>query len=338
MGWPDEVQYAKDSNGNVIGLITNNGIMYFSFGMQSGVPIGMPPAGNIGSNGALTLGTQVGGGTITFGATSGSTSCTASVAAFAAADVGKVITVDSGKQATITAFTSTTIVTVTLGSTLSGAGPHATWYMAWPFYTIYGDIYLYFPADAIFSGSAAGFYYTVMSSTTIGTIYTDRFLGAANEVPTIPALPTAFTGKTGVNYTQPTSAINGINFTIPAGRMGRNGKASAISLVARSKDTASVAYSEHFNAQSSYVAGLAGSSATSLSNTTIVKNRGAANKQITTPNNSSLGLGVLTSQPYRYMSHNTDLLDIPYASAFTITTQGTWIILESFDIEVSPSL
>lgn len=337
MGWPNNfAEYTYDSNGNVVGLRSNDIINYFSFGLQSGVPIGMAPAGNIGSNGALTFGTQVGGGTLTFGATSGTTTCTASIAAFASTDVGKVITVDSGKQATITVFTSTTLVTVTLGTTLSGVGPHATWYMAWPFYTIYSGIYLFFPVDAIYTSSVAGFYYVVMTTTTTGTIYSDRFLAAANEIPLVVTSPTAFTGRTGVNYTQSLASTPGITFTIPANRMGANGKVSSISLVTRSKDTAPVAYFEVFNTQNSYIAGLAGSTATSLGNTTIVKNRGVTNKQITTPNNSSLGLA-LSAQPYRYMTHDTTA-DIPYVAGFTVTTQGTWVILESFDIEVSPSV
>lgn len=74
--------------------------------------------------------------TLTFGATSGSTSCTASAALFAASDTygtngtgdfNRHIRVHDGtnwKWAEITAYTSTTVVTVTLHGTLGGVGPH----------------------------------------------------------------------------------------------------------------------------------------------------------------------------------------------------------------------
>src|SRR5574337_90403 len=73
---------------------------------QTAIPMILPPSSTIGANGSLQLGIKEGGGTATFGATSGAgVSCTLSLAGFAgtAVDVGKVITVDGGKQATITA-------------------------------------------------------------------------------------------------------------------------------------------------------------------------------------------------------------------------------------------
>lgn len=337
MAWPNNnVQYAYDSNGNVAGLVSGSSIDYFSYGLQVGMPLGIPPAGTIGSNGALTLGTQPGGGTITFGATSGSTTATLSVAGFAATDVGRVITVDSGKQATITAFTSTTVVTVTLGSTLSGVGPFATWYMAWAFPYIYSNMYLYFPINAIYSGSAAGYYYTAMTSTTVGVVYDNRFLGAANEIPVIPS-PLAFSGRTGIAYTQDTTPISGVSFTIVAGRMGKNGRVTTTSQSTRSKDTNTVAYLETFNAQNTYIAGLAGSSSSTLTIVVTVQNRGREDIQITTQNQ----LGAVysgTTQPYRIMTHNTASSDIQYTSLMQITTQGTWIVTESYALEVSPAL
>ena len=339
MGWPNNfVQGVYDSTGKVVGVDDGDGgVVRFSFGVQIGLPVGIPPAGTIGSNGDLKLGTLVGGGTITFGSTSGSTSCTATAPAFAATDVGRVITVDGVKQATITGYTSTTVVTVTLGSTLSGVGPFAVWYMAWPFHNTYSNIYLYFPANAIFAGSSSGFYYVEMSSTTTGKVYNNLYLAAANEVPIIPT-PIAFSGTTGINYTQDTANITGVAFNIPAGRMGKNGEVRTQSLVSRSKSTATVQYNENFNAQYAYIAGLPGSSVLNIMNMVIVKNRGSVAQQITTPNQvGSLYSGAI-QQPYRLMAHNTDAIDVPYQAMFQVSTAGTWIILESFDLEVLPSL
>lgn len=77
--------------------------------------------------------------TLTFGATSGSTTCTASSALFAATDttgtngtgdMDRHIRVYDGTTwhwAKITAYTSTTVVTVSLQSTLGSVGPHSRW-------------------------------------------------------------------------------------------------------------------------------------------------------------------------------------------------------------------
>lgn len=71
--------------------------------------------------------------------------------------------------------------------------------------TYSGGLYLWLPAGAAFAGSAAGFYFAVMSSTTLGTIY-NITLGAGS--PVIPAAsslvsnvivaagPGAYTGAT----------------------------------------------------------------------------------------------------------------------------------------------
>lgn len=73
--------------------------------------------------------------TLTFGALSGAgVSCTASAAAFVAGQVGEALRVvdetgasDVISYATITGFTSTTVVTVTLSIAISAVGPHSNW-------------------------------------------------------------------------------------------------------------------------------------------------------------------------------------------------------------------
>lgn len=135
-------------------------------------PAGLPPTCEIGANGALTLGSKVGGGTLTFSAASGSgVTCSASVAAFASTDVGRVISIES-QTFTITAYSSTTGVTGTFSGAISGVGPHSTWFLSWPFNRVHSrGVWLYFPANGLYAGSAAGSYWTVMSSTVKGTVY-----------------------------------------------------------------------------------------------------------------------------------------------------------------------
>lgn len=100
--------------------------------------------------------------------------------------------------------------TVTLGTALST--------------TYAGGIWLRLPANAVVGG-AAGLYWAVMSSTTVGQVYTN-FQDPANEfVPFIPGgTLVAATGSNGA-YTQTTGAdITLANITIPAGILGLNGQ------------------------------------------------------------------------------------------------------------------
>jgi hypothetical protein len=81
--------------------------------------------------------------------------------------------------------------------------------------------YMYFPANAISAGSAAGWYYVVMSSTTAGTIYNNTY---TSGVPRIPSSPTAFATTGPGAYTQTTGAdITALSISIPGGTLGING-------------------------------------------------------------------------------------------------------------------
>ena len=87
--------------------------------------------------------------------------------------------------------------------------------------TTYPNAYCYFPADVIAVGVAAGWYYTVFSSTTVGTVYNNRYTTGTASVPTST---TAFS-TTGVGaYTQTvaTDAV-GPTTTVLAGAIGKNG-------------------------------------------------------------------------------------------------------------------
>ena len=86
----------------------------------------------------------------------------------------------------------------------------------------FAKAFMYFPAGAVFSGSAAGRYYVVMSSTTAGTIYTDTY---TSGVPSYPSSPTSVVGAGPGAYTQTTGAqIAMVTLTLPGGTLGANGK------------------------------------------------------------------------------------------------------------------
>ena len=86
----------------------------------------------------------------------------------------------------------------------------------------YVSCYMYFPANAIAAGVAAGLYYCVMSSTTAGTIYNNTYTSGQ---PTIPASPTAFSTTGPGAYTQTTASdVTVLSGTVPANTLGINGE------------------------------------------------------------------------------------------------------------------
>lgn len=92
--------------------------------------------------------------------------------------------------------------------------------------TYSGGLWLYYAAGAVFSGSAAGFYWTVMSSTTAGTVYTDTYVPGTSSFD-IPASPTAVVDAGPGAFTGVTSEITAISVTVPGGVMGINGTLSS---------------------------------------------------------------------------------------------------------------
>lgn len=86
-----------------------------------------------------------------------------------------------------------------------------------------GPCYLYLPAGAIATSSAAGWYYTVMSSTTVGVVYNNTYTSGLPFIPSTLAL-TAFATTGPGAYTGVTSAVAGPTFTIPANTFGPNGR------------------------------------------------------------------------------------------------------------------
>lgn len=81
--------------------------------------------------------------------------------------------------------------------------------------------YMYFPAGAVYAGSVAGFYFTVMSSNNLGTVYDNRYAG---EMPQVPLVPTPIVAAGPGAYAQTLSPVDMLTYTIPGGSMGNNGR------------------------------------------------------------------------------------------------------------------
>lgn len=83
----------------------------------------------------------------------------------------------------------------------------------------YANAYCFFPANALATAIAAGWYYCTFSTTTAGTAFLNTY---TSGIPMIPASPTAvidgkgaFTGDTGEEF--------GPTIAVPANAMGPNG-------------------------------------------------------------------------------------------------------------------
>lgn len=85
----------------------------------------------------------------------------------------------------------------------------------------YPAAYMYFPAGSIAAGSAAGWYFVAMTTTTAGTIYNNTY---TTGKPVVPSSPTAFVTTGPGAYTQTTGgAVTSLNFTVRGGSMGKSG-------------------------------------------------------------------------------------------------------------------
>jgi hypothetical protein len=92
--------------------------------------------------------------------------------------------------------------------------------------TFTAGAYVYLPAGAISTGSAAGWYYAVFSSTTAATVYNNTYTPGT---PAIPASPTAFTTTGPGAYTQTTAAaITAYSLPIAANTIGINGSINVV--------------------------------------------------------------------------------------------------------------
>lgn len=82
-------------------------------------------------------------------------------------------------------------------------------------------MFCYFIAGALFAGSAAGFYYTEMSSTTVGVVFNNRHV--SGEVAD-PAVKTPIVSAAIGSYTQTVSGVTASLGTLRGGVLGNNGR------------------------------------------------------------------------------------------------------------------
>jgi len=193
--------------------------------------------------------------------------------------------------------------------------------------TYSGGIYLNLPASAISAGSAAGSYWAVMSSTTVGTVFNNVLSG----VPTVPAATVPFVTTGPGAYTGVTTVQNLTSLTLLGGTMGANG-------TMRIKTLLSTVNSANSKTISTVVGGVGISSFAVTTNGSFnglfyFNNRGAQNINVTTPAGAAgaaIGLGGLTAQVTAIDTSTNQTIQIQG----TLTTATEFIILDQMVIEI----
>lgn len=193
----------------------------------------------------------------------------------------------------------------------------------------YANCYMYFPADAIEAGSAAGLYYVQMSSTTAGTIFNNTYTSGR---PTIPASPTAFATTGSGAYTQTTAAdLTLLSFTLPGGAMGPHGRVEF--------------YQQAVHAANSNIKTpkikIGGATVYSPNSTTqtlimvpyILKNRGVQNRQV---DNSFAGFSNVTTTAGQYRAIDTSV-DNTILYTASLANAADFYVLETLHTEIKPA-
>lgn len=195
-----------------------------------------------------------------------------------------------------------------------------------------GGIWLRLPTGAVVAG-AAGLYWCVMSTTTIGQVYTnfvDTSLGFVSYIPT-GTLVTAV-GSNGA-YT-PTTSVDIVlgNVTLPANSLGNNGglRVRTLSVNSVNANTKTV---KHLLSGVSFLAIGSSSTSSMLNALNNIVNQGVPNAQQSQSWGVTLGNSTATS--IQALVDTT--LNQPVTITSSIAVATDFIVFESFTIEVLPS-
>jgi hypothetical protein len=189
--------------------------------------------------------------------------------------------------------------------------------------------YMYFPANAIAAGVAAGLYYVEMSSTTAGIIYNNTYSSGSPTLPSKTAFATTGPGA----YTQTTGAdLTLISTTLAGGAMGINGSLAFYpqGSIPNNANTKTLKVS------------IGGVVVSQLAQTTIIqenvpttfRNRGAQNSNVSNGGGGGFSTSVAVAPTYSTIdtsSNQTVLLTARLANALD------YLVLESGVITLSPS-
>jgi len=197
-------------------------------------------------------------------------------------------------------------------------------------FTYSGGCYMHFPANAIVAGSAVGFYWVVMSSTTVGQVFNNRYVtGTAPRIPVDALVPFVTTGPGA--YTQLTSVIDFVTYKLPAGCMGNYG-----SFLAQPIFT----YPNNANNKTLVIL-LAGTQIYSKARTTALgdfalidfHNRGIKNRQISGWSTTAVPTAPSASAAVAFAIDTSVEMTMLYRAQLAVATD--YVVLESCKVQVN---
>ncbi len=188
----------------------------------------------------------------------------------------------------------------------------------------YAAGFIYLPAGAIQTSSAAGWYYVAMSSTTAGTCYNNTY---SSGQPEIPGSPTAFSSTGPGAFTQTTGvALTAISTSIPAGAMGVNGAFQYYFTLRAYNSATSKTISPIFGGNALGSTSAITTAQWYAGNNITVTNRGSASSQVSMINgggSQGTGYGFNT-----YSVNTANAVTVSYTLELN-TAATDWIVLES---------
>lgn len=199
--------------------------------------------------------------------------------------------------------------------------------------TFSGGIWCYFPADAIFTGSSAGLYWVIMSSTTAGTVYNNTYDPTASYPVYLTVSPTPFVSTGPGSYTGATAEIDVASVLVPGNAIGKNGRLLSQMLVRCVANVNSKFCRGYYGG--SIVGQISTSSGTVLNIMGLIgfANRNSNSSQVAITNRGT-GTGTGTS------AIDTASIDSTANQYFKITLQAStatdYLILSSMQIMVTP--
>ena len=196
--------------------------------------------------------------------------------------------------------------------------------------------FLWLPASAISTGSAAGWYFAQFSSTTAGTVYNNTY--TYGQVPAVPSplVPFATTGPGA--YTGVTTEVQGPTYAMPANTMGTHSTLKVTTLYTMPKNADNKTLRTAVSGTDFYADTQAGSTIAAQGTTTLITNGGSAALQIGCPGASgnAAGCAGASTQPYSTGTVDMTQPQTVYPTA-TMGTATDYLIFESVSVELLQS-
>lgn len=152
--------------------------------------------------------------------------------------------------------------------------------------------YAYLPADQAYSGSAAGWYYGTMSSTTAGVLYANVYDQTTGDVPTVPESPTPLPVTKLTRLTQTTNEVTALQVSVSP--IGKNGLITETIKAVGTPTAGTKTFQFRIGATSMFSFGWVSSSVV-IEGMFSIQNAGSENEQVVSRGGSFIGQTGITS-------------------------------------------